>query len=130
MDELFHYTVMTENSVDGACKKLEEKLKEEQFGVLWDFDIKDKLNEKGLEFDQSFRILEVCNPKEAQRVLTQNIMIGYFLPCKMVVYEDEGVTKIGMPKPTSLVTMVDDDQITAMAQEIEQRLMACMDKSV
>lgn len=121
---------MTEQSVDEACQNLEEKLKEEKFGVLWDFDIKDKLNEKGLEFERSFRILEVCNPAEAQRVLNQNVMIGYFLPCKMVVYEDEGVTKIGMPKPTALVTMVEDDQITAMAQEIEHRLMACMDKSV
>ncbi|WLD93628.1 DUF302 domain-containing protein [Alkalihalobacillus sp. AL-G] len=127
---MFHYTVLTEQSVDEACQNLEEKLKEEKFGVLWDFNIKDKLNEKGLEFERSFRILEVCNPAEAQRVLNQNVMIGYFLPCKMVVYEDEGVTKIGMPKPTALVTMVEDEEITAMAQEIEHRLMACMDKSV
>ncbi|WP_257351342.1 DUF302 domain-containing protein [Pseudalkalibacillus decolorationis] len=127
---MFHYTVLTEHSVNDACKNLEDQLSKEQFGVLWDFDIKEKLNEKDLEFDRSFRVLEVCNPKEAQRVLNQNVMIGYFLPCKMVVYEDEGVTKIGMPKPTALVAMVEDDEITAMAQEIEQRLMACMDKSV
>ncbi|MGP4081880.1 DUF302 domain-containing protein [Pseudalkalibacillus sp. R45] len=126
---MFHYTVTTNQSIDEACETLEKQLKEEQFGVLWNFDLKNTLNNKGLEFDRDFRILEVCNPKEAQRVLNQNVMVGYFLPCKMVVYEDDGVTKIGMPKPTSLVTMVDDAQITEMAEDIEKRLIACMDKS-
>jgi uncharacterized protein (DUF302 family) len=127
---MFHYTVTTDKNVDEACETLEKQLKEEQFGVLWNFDLKGKLNEKGLEFNRDFRILEVCNPQEAQRVLNQNLMIGYFLPCKMVVYKDGDETKIGMPKPTSLVTMVDDEEITAMAEEIEHRLIACMDKSV
>ncbi|MGM7703577.1 DUF302 domain-containing protein [Pseudalkalibacillus sp. Hm43] len=127
---MFHYTVMTDKNIDEACETLENQLKEEQFGVLWDFDLKSKLNEKGLDFNREFRILEVCNPKEAQRVLNQNLMVGYFLPCKMVVYKDGDQTKIGMPKPTSLVTMVDDQEITDMAEDIEKRLIACMDKSV
>ncbi|WP_349409197.1 DUF302 domain-containing protein [Pseudalkalibacillus sp. SCS-8] len=127
---MFHYTVMTDKDINEACETLEAQLKEEQFGVLWDFDLKSKLNEKGLDFNKEFRVLEVCNPKEAQRVLNQNLMVGYFLPCKMVVYKDGDQTKIGMPKPTSLVTMVDDQEITAMAEDIEKRLVACMDKSV
>ncbi len=127
---MFHYTVNTDKNIDEACEMLENQLKEEQFGVLWNFDLKSKLNEKGLDFNREFRILEVCNPKEAQRVLNQNLMVGYFLPCKMVVYKDGDQTKIGMPKPTSLVTMVDDQEITDMAEDIEKRLIACMDKSV
>lgn len=127
---MFHYTVMTDKNIDEACDALQSQLKEEQFGVLWDFDLKSKLNEKGLEFNSDFRILEVCNPKEAQRVLNQNLMVGYFLPCKMVVYKDGDQTKIGMPKPSALVTMVDDQEITDMAEDIEKRLIACMDKSI
>lgn len=127
---MFHYTVETDKNIDEASEVLEAQLKEEKFGVLWNFDLKGKLNEKGLEFDRDFRILEVCNPQEAQRVLNQNVMVGYFLPCKMVVYKDGDKTKIGMPKPTSLVTMVDDEEITNMAEDIEHRLIACMDKSV
>ena len=127
---MFHYTVETNKNIDEASEALEAQLKEEKFGVLWNFDLKGKLNEKGLDFDREFRILEVCNPQEAQRVLNQNVMVGYFLPCKMVVYKDGDQTKIGMPKPTSLVTMVDDEEITNMAEEIEHRLIACMDKSI
>ncbi|MBN8236264.1 DUF302 domain-containing protein [Halobacillus kuroshimensis] len=127
---MFHYTVETEKSVEQAVESLEANLKEEQFGVLWNFDLKGKLNEKGLDFEDDFWVLEVCNPKEAQRVLEQNKMAGYFLPCKMVVYKEQEQTRIGMPKPSSLTQMVNDDLILAMAEDIESRLIRCMDKSI
>ncbi|MBM7579590.1 DUF302 domain-containing protein [Jeotgalibacillus terrae] len=127
---MFHYTVETKQSVEEAMTTLENNLKEEQFGVLWQFDIKNKLQEKGLDFDQTFHVLEVCNPKEAKNVLEKNLLAGYFLPCKMVVYDENGTTKIGMPKPTSLIQMVEDEEIKTLAADIEQRLIGCMDKSV
>ncbi|TFE02095.1 DUF302 domain-containing protein [Jeotgalibacillus salarius] len=127
---MFHYTVETKQSVEEAMTTLENNLKEEQFGVLWQFDIKNKLQEKGLDFDQTFHVLEVCNPKEAKNVLEKNLLAGYFLPCKMVVYEENGTTKIGMPKPTSLIQMVEDEDIKTLAADIEERLIVCMDKSV
>ncbi|MFC7060940.1 DUF302 domain-containing protein [Halobacillus seohaensis] len=126
---MFDYTVSTKKGIDEAVNSLEASLKEEQFGVLWTFDIKDKLQEKGLDFENEYKVLEVCNPKEAQRVLSENKMAGYFLPCKMVVYDDEGTTKIGMPKPTSLISMVNDENIEALAKDIEDRLIICIDRS-
>ncbi|MDC3424343.1 DUF302 domain-containing protein [Aquibacillus sp. 3ASR75-11] len=127
---MFHYTVETNKTMEEAIQLLEENLKEEKFGVLWQFDIKEKLQEKGLDFNQPYLVLEVCNPHEAQRVLSQNQMVGYFLPCKIVVYEDAGQTKIGMPRPTALIQMVNDESIKEFAADIEERLMKCMDKSI
>ncbi|WP_458414236.1 DUF302 domain-containing protein [Schinkia sp. CFF1] len=124
----FNYTITTSKTLDDAVKSIEENLKEEKFGVLWQFDIKDKLQEKGVDFNQSFKILEVCNPHEAGRVLTQNKMVGYFLPCKIVVYDDGGTIKIGMPKPTALITMVEDEKLKEIAVDIENRLIKCIDK--
>ncbi|MCP3030897.1 DUF302 domain-containing protein [Halobacillus sp. A1] len=127
---MFDYTVSTNKNVNEAVESLEASLKDQQFGVLWTFDIKDKLQEKGLDFEKEYKVLEVCNPKEAQRVLTENQMAGYFLPCKMVVYDDEGTTKIGMPRPTALISMVNDETIESLAADIEKRLISCMDQSV
>ncbi|MBB6453148.1 uncharacterized protein (DUF302 family) [Salirhabdus euzebyi] len=127
---MFHYTVETNKSVEDALQLLEESLKEEKFGVLWQFDIRAKLQEKGLEFNQPYLVLEVCNPHEAQRVLSQNQMVGYFLPCKIVIYEDNGKTKIGMPKPTALIQMVNDETIKELAGDIEKRLIACIDNII
>ncbi|MBU9722597.1 MULTISPECIES: DUF302 domain-containing protein [Bacillaceae] len=128
---MFHYTVETTMDMPKAIENLEASLKEEGFGVLWDFDLKGKLEEKGLEYDSETRILEVCNPHEAKRVLEMNKLAGYFLPCKIVVFsDDEGRTKIGMPKPTALIEAVKDDKLMEIAEDIEKRLIHCIDKIV
>ena len=128
---MFDYTVETSKSVEEAVKSLEENLKEKQFGVLWQFDVKETLESKGLDYEKPFMILEVCNPKEAQKVLTANQKVGYMLPCKMVVHEDDqdGKTKIGMPKPTELINMVGDDSINDIAKDIENRLIEAIEQS-
>ena len=54
-------------------------------------------------------------------------MAGYFLPCKIVVFEDNGKTKIGMPRPTSLISMLHDEKMQRLAADIEKRLILCID---
>jgi uncharacterized protein (DUF302 family) len=127
---MFDYTVYTNETIEDAIQNLEKSLKEENFGVLWMFDIKEKLNEKGLDFQKNFKVLEVCNPLEAQRVLNENEKAGYFLPCKIVVYEVEGQTKIGMPKPTALISLLNEDKMKQFAKDIEDRLIRVIDKSI
>lgn len=127
---MFDYTVITDKTIDDAIHNLEERLKQEKFGVLWMFDIKEKLQEKGLEFSKEFKVLEVCNPVEAQRVLNQNEMAGYFLPCKIVVFEHEGKTKIGMPKPTALISLLNDEKMKLFAKDIEDRLINVLNNSI
>ncbi|MEN2767991.1 DUF302 domain-containing protein [Ornithinibacillus xuwenensis] len=127
---MFHYTVETAKTIDEAIKSLEANLKEEKFGVQWQFNVKETLQHKGFDLEHPFTILEVCNPQEALNVLTANQLIGYFLPCKIVVYQDsQRKTKIGMPKPSALIQMVEDESIQEVATDIEKRLIACIDKS-
>ncbi|MCM3443209.1 DUF302 domain-containing protein [Metabacillus halosaccharovorans] len=127
---MFDYTVATTKNVKEAVSSLELKLKEEKFGVLWKFDIKEKLQEKGLEFESDYLVLEVCNPHEAERVLKENLLVGYFLPCKIVVYSDNGKTKIGMPRPTALINLINNEEIKRLAKDIEERLIQCINKSI
>ncbi|MFC4386237.1 DUF302 domain-containing protein [Gracilibacillus marinus] len=126
---MFHYTVSSNKSIEETIMSLEINLKSENFGVLWQFDIKDKLQEKGLSYNTDYIVLEVCNPVEAEKVLTENKLAGYFLPCKIVVYKEEEETKIGMPRPSELIRMVEDPELKEIAFDIEHRLIECIDKS-
>ncbi|PIC89369.1 hypothetical protein CSV71_10640 [Sporosarcina sp. P21c] len=127
---MFDYTVETSKSKDEAVKDLEANLKDEKFGVLWNFDLTAKLQEKGTDFDTPYTILEVCNPQEANRVLSEDLLVGYFLPCKIVIFEEEDTTKIGMPKPSALIEMTNNDSLKEIAVDIEKRLIGCIDKTV
>ncbi|KAB7705401.1 DUF302 domain-containing protein [Bacillus aerolatus] len=124
---MFHYTKAVSVPLEEALTKLEESLKSEKFGVLWQFDIKEKLQEKGVEFNKKFIVLEVCNPHEAKRVLEEESLAGYFLPCKIVVYEENGQTNIGMLKPTALIAMLENNALKEIAKDIENRLIGCID---
>lgn len=126
---MFHYTVETNKNVDEAVQALEAELKNDKFGVLWDFDVKATLNNKGLDFEKPVRILEVCNPTEAKKVLEKNELVSYFLPCKIVVHESEGKTKIGMPKPTKLIEFVEDEELNQIAQDIEERMVSAINEA-
>ncbi|WP_394514460.1 DUF302 domain-containing protein [Priestia aryabhattai] len=127
---MFDYTLKSEKSPEEAILSLEENLKSEGFGVLWNFDLTAKLQEKGQDFNTPFTVLEVCNPEEAQRVLSENLLVGYFLPCKIVVYKDGDETKIGMPKPTAMINMIHNEELQMIAKDIEERLINCIDQSV
>ena len=63
--------------------------------------------------------------------LSANELVGYFLPFKIVIYQDkQGKTNIGMPKPSTLIEMVEDESLQEIASDIEKRLIACINKSI
>ncbi|MGK0468987.1 DUF302 domain-containing protein [Clostridium sp.] len=124
------YEVKSEKSFDEAVESLKKSLSENKFGVLFELNFKDKLKEKGLDFDSNFKILEVCNPVQAKEVLSRNIEVGYFLPCKMVIYEKEGSVYIGMIKPTELIQMIGSEEIIAIAKDIENVLKKSIDGAI
>lgn len=127
---MFHYTVESDKTIETVLKTLDTNLQADKFGVQWEFDVKQTLENKGFSLDKPFTVLEVCNPKAADTVMHINPMVGYFLPCKLAVYENEaGKTQIGMPKPTVLMAMLDDDRLKPVAEDIENRLIKIIDES-
>ncbi|WP_298788874.1 DUF302 domain-containing protein [uncultured Marinococcus sp.] len=127
---MFHYTVTTSKPVRTAVEDLEANLKDIGFGVLWNFDLQGKLQEKGIDFQDQHRVLEVCNPKEAEQVLNKNKLVGNFLPCKVTVYEEAGSTYISMPRPSVLMELAEEPELTATAEDIEQRMKQGIDQTV
>lgn len=126
----FHYTVTTENSVEEAIEQVKESLQEIQFSVLWETNITNNLHDKGLtEITSNYHVLEVCNAKEAERVLLQNEEAVYFLPCKITVFEKEGKTHIGLPRPTVLMQPLNDSQLQKYLETIEERLIEAVNRS-
>jgi uncharacterized protein (DUF302 family) len=129
--EMFHYTVETEKTVDEAVRAVEEACAKRKFGVLWQLDIPTKLLEKGIRFDQSYRVLEVYNPDIAKKALTRNQQAGHFLPCKIVVYTngDTGKTQIGLSRPTALFALTEDEDLLSIAKEVESTLIRALDEA-
>lgn len=124
------YELRTSKPFEEAVELLKQRLNENNFGVLWELDFKEKFKEKGLEFNANFKILEVCNPKQAKEVLNKNIEAGYFLPCKLVVYEKDDSALIGMMSPTELVKLLGDKSLLDIAESVETTLKKVIDLTI
>ncbi|MBT2732890.1 DUF302 domain-containing protein [Carnobacterium sp. ISL-102] len=124
------YEKRTDKSLEEAIQSLEENLKENSFGILWQLNFKDKLAEKGLELKDDFVVLEVCNPKQAKEVLEKNIHIGYVLPCKMVVRTEGNKTYMGMTSPEKLISLFDESELNEVAKSVEMALKKAITASI
>ena len=124
------YEKSTNKSLSEAISSLESNLKESGFGILWQLNFKDKLQEKGLELKDDFVVLEVCNPKQAKEVLEENIQIGYVLPCKMVVRREGDKTYIGMTSPEVLIGLFEGSDLKEVAKKVEESLKNSIEASL
>lgn len=126
----FHYTIQSDKSPEEAIRSVEEQLAAIQFRVLWQTNLTDNLKNKGItSIEESYNILEVCNPYAAEKVLGQNPEANYFLPCKITVFEKNGKTQIGLPRPTSAMEPLKDAKLIEIVREIENDLIGVIDKA-
>ncbi len=118
------YVIETEKDVETAARDLQEAVKRNKFGVLHVHDLQRTLKEKGVNFPNACKILEVCNPQRATQVLTNNMAVNMGLPCRISVYQEGGKTKIGMIRPTALLAHFPGAaDLKPVAEEVERETM-------
>jgi uncharacterized protein (DUF302 family) len=124
------YIVSSDKSVDQATTDLEEAVRRNGFGVLHQYDLKKTLAGKGVELPHECRILDVCNPQQAARVLTADMGMNVALPCRVSVYEDGGQTRIGMVKPTAMLASLSDSlELRRVAEDVELAIARMIDSA-
>ena len=127
---MFHFTVVSEKEPQEVINTLKENLQAKGFGVLWQVNMEEKIQARDLTINGEYHVLEVCDPLEAHNFLTKNKLIGYFLPCKIAVYKDEGETKVGRAKLTSLLGLAEDESVMESAKNIESQLIDIINETV
>lgn len=125
------YIKTTTKSVDQATQDLEAAVIRHQFGVLHVHNLKETMKKKGVEFANECRILEVCNPHHAKRVLSEDMSINMALPCRLSVWSEQGKTHIGMLLPSDLLKLFSDSAALAeVADEVESATKAMIDEAL
>jgi len=122
------YEIISNDDLQTTLENVKAALKSNGFGTLFQLNFKDKFAEHDIDYPNDFYVLEVCNPGYARKILDISTDVGYFLPCKVVVYEDDGV-KVGMMKPSEMLHMItDDSRAVEIAKEVEDILMKSINK--
>lgn len=125
-----YYVVETNKDFEQACADLDAAVKAQQFGVLHVHDLGATLRSKGFEFAEQCRVFEVCQPGQASKVLAVDMQLNMALPCRISVFSEQGVLKIGMIKPEPMLAMLSDKaELKQIAQQVEAALMQAIDQA-
>jgi uncharacterized protein (DUF302 family) len=121
-----HLDLPYEVAIEAAMAALQT----EGFGVLTQIDVKATLKQK---IDADFRryiILGACNPNLAHRALTAETEIGLFLPCNVIVYEDEdgSGSVVSIIDPHAMFSAGASAELAPVADEAKTRLQRVLEK--
>jgi uncharacterized protein (DUF302 family) len=97
--------------------------------VLANHNVKVTLNSKGVAFAPECRIIEICNPNQAKKVLEANIDISTALPCRVAIYKDKGRVTLSTIRPSELVSMFPNPELKSTAEEVEKEIMKMMQEA-
>ncbi len=115
--------VLTGKGFSEAIELVTAGLKEEGFGVLTEINVTATLkNRIGADF-KNYKILGACNPHFAYKALQAEDKIGVFLPCNVVVEENEdGTVEVSVVDPVASMISVNNEALNEFASEIQQKL--------
>jgi uncharacterized protein (DUF302 family) len=123
-----YYIVETQKSFNQAATDLEAAVLHHGFGVLHGHDLGNTLRSKGIAFEEECKVFEVCNPGQAAKVLTTDMRLNMALPCRISVFTEQGITKIGMIKPAPMLAALSEDATLAqVAQAVEKKTIQMID---
>ncbi len=124
---MYGYGKEVDMDFDSAVEETIEALQKEGFGVLTEIDVKATLKEKlGIDYE-NYLILGACNPPLAHKALIAEKEIGLLLPCNVIVYRDGGKTHVSAILPTRAMSMVENEDLKKVAEEVEEKLKRVID---
>ena len=121
------YKTQTQWPLDAVKTQLTEKAKQLGFGVLGSYEFKKILTEKGFDIEQDITVYELCNPAGAQEALNNVPDISVYLPCRLSVYEEKGVTTLSTIGIEDMLQNIEvDDVFKKHMNAIFQNIRALM----
>ncbi len=118
-----YYLKLEFNNLDlsDIRQALELEAKKYGFGVLTEIDVKKTMKEKiGKDYDK-FLILGFCNPNFADKLLSYDKNFAVFLPCNVLLYEEQGKTSVSIVNPETMFPkeLADKQEFVLLAREVK-----------
>lgn len=118
----YGFTKTVKMSYEETLEIVTAELKKEGFGVLTNIDVKETLKNKiNVDF-KKYMILGACNPPLAHKALQSEEQLGLFLPCNVIVYENNGDTVVSIFNPMIMTNIIDNKNLHTVAEEVTNKM--------
>jgi uncharacterized protein (DUF302 family) len=120
------YQLKSNKSMDEIALGIQESAARHKFGVIAVHDLKETLKKKDVDLAIDCRIYEVCNPRQAKKVLDADGAISTALPCRISVYGSPNNYTLATMRPTEMMKAFTNPEIEQVAHEVEKVIFEMM----
>ncbi len=99
--ELLH-TAETEKGFDDAVVSVLREADKKGWALFAVYDVRERLLAKGFS-QERLKIIEICNARHANGMLSKNRLVSLCMPCKINVLEQGGKVIIATMRPSAMV---------------------------
>ncbi|UCE41545.1 MAG: DUF302 domain-containing protein [Candidatus Aminicenantes bacterium] len=119
----YYFSRKVEGNFNQVETRTREALKQEEFGVLTEIDVRETLKKK-LEVDfRKYKILGACNPPFAYKALLVEDKIGIMLPCNVIIQEmDDGEVEVAAIDPIASMQAIQNPKLGDVANQVREKL--------
>ena len=125
----YHFSTTVNMRFDDAVACTKEVLKQHNFRVVSEIDMKDNFKKAlNLEF-RPYIVLGACNPQLTYRALQAEDKIGTMLPCTIVLQQhDDGRVEISAIDPVVSMQAITHVVVSQVAEELRSHLKSVIDQ--
>ena len=120
------FEIETDKTLEQIDENIRAAAADHKFGVLGVHDLREAMAKKGVVFDNTCLVYEVCNPQQAKKVLELNSGFSSLLPCRISVYGSKGRIKLSTILPSELAKLFGGPELEPIALEVESAVKAIM----
>jgi uncharacterized protein (DUF302 family) len=109
---------------DGAAalERAKSAFGREGFGVVAEIDFRDTLQRKLDKDIGPYWVLEICNPKLADRALAAERKAGLLMPCKVAVWQEGKDAVVAALHPEVAVGVTGNATLATIAEEAQRHI--------
>ncbi|WP_039960694.1 DUF302 domain-containing protein, partial [endosymbiont of Riftia pachyptila] len=102
---------------DEAVERVKATLMEEHLGIVSEVDVQAILKAKIDKAIPNYRIFGACNPKLADRIISEEPNAGTLLPCNFIMRESEtGQVVVSFMDPVAVLGLAESDAAKSVAE--------------
>lgn len=122
------YEIETKRPFDDVVSAIEDAAVKKMFRVLTVHDVQATLAEKGFQRGP-YKIVEVCNSKNAYAVLEADPRVGVFLPCPICVWTKGDKTVVSTMKPTMVSKFFPAADMGTVPEDVEKTIVEIIESA-
>lgn len=124
----YYFARVLAMNFDTAVRQTIEALKQEEFGIITEIDVKDTLKKKINADFRNYRILGACNPTLAHEALLVEDKVGTMLPCNVIVQDlGNGQTEVAAIDPVASMLAIENPRLKLAAERVQAKLRKVID---